>query len=382
MHVGQPRLFDPEVYRIVLFDQRGCGRSTPHASEPDIDLRSNTTPNLIADIERLRQHLGVDRWLLFGGSWGSALALAYGERHPDRLTGMVLWGVNSARRAEFDWLFRGGVGAFFPEQWERLRNAVPDELRDADIVEAYARMLFDPDPEVRKHAANEWCLWESATPSWPPTSDLDERFEDPAFALAFARLVTHYVRHDAWFEEDELLRRVGALDGIPAVLVQGRFDFQSPLGSAWAVHRAWPSWSSWLSTTPGTTRAYRGSSRRSSARPIGSPADLSDPRRDQGGRSSRGRVVPASPGDDLAAHAGMERAVILRRPVRDHEGRGHHPSGFDRAGREIQRVDREVVVVASLVPNLDVDLGPGLEVQSLGLEVVVVLDDLDRVGTR
>jgi proline iminopeptidase len=237
----QPRLFDPDAYRIVLFDQRNCGRSTPHASEPDIDLSNNTTPNLIADIERLREHLGVDRWLVTGGSWGSALGLAYAERHPDPVTGMVLWGVASARRSEFDWLFRGGVGAFFAEQWARLLNAVPNELRDVDVVEAYSHLLFDPDAEVRTRAAYEWCLWESATPSWPPIAGLDERVEDPAFALAFARLVTHYVRHDAWFEEDELLRGIGALDGIAAVLVQGRFDFQSPLGSAWAVHRAWPS---------------------------------------------------------------------------------------------------------------------------------------------
>jgi proline iminopeptidase len=236
----QRQLFDPETYRIVLFDQRNCGRSVPHASQPDIDLSDNTTPNLVADIERLRMHLGVERWLVTGGSWGSALALAYAERHPDRVTGMVLWGVNSARRSEFDWLFRGGVGAMFPEQWERLRNAVPVELRDGDIVEAYAGMLFDPDPEDRARAAYEWYLWESATPTWPPTSELDERFEDPAFALAFARLVTHYVRHDAWLQPDELLRGVGALEGVPAILIQGRFDFQAPLGSAWSVHRAWP----------------------------------------------------------------------------------------------------------------------------------------------
>jgi proline iminopeptidase len=153
---------------------------------------------------------------------------------------VVLWGVNSARRAEFDWLFRGGVGVFFPEQWERLRNAVPDERRNLDIVEAYAQLLFDPDPDVRERAAYEWCLWESATPSWPPSSDLAERYEDPAFALAFARLVTHYVRHNAWLGDDVLLREMGALAAIPAVLIQGRFDFQAPLGSAWAVHRAWP----------------------------------------------------------------------------------------------------------------------------------------------
>jgi len=152
---------------------------------------------------------------------------------------MVLWGVASARRSEFDWLFRGGVGAFFSEQWERLRNAVPEELRGIDVVDAYRRMLFDADPEIRASAAYEWCMWESATPSWPPTPNLDERFEDPTFALAFARLVTHYVHYDAWLAEDELLRGLGKLEEIPAVLVQGRFDFQAPLGSAWAVHSSW-----------------------------------------------------------------------------------------------------------------------------------------------
>jgi len=235
------RLFDPDAYRIVLFDQRNCGRSTPHASELDVDLTTNTTPHLVADIERLRAHLGVELWLVTGGSWGSALALAYAERHPDRVTEMILWGVNSARRTEFDWLFRGGVGVLFPEQWERLLDAVPDDRRDLDVVEAYAELLFDRDPDVRKRAAYEWCLWESATPSWPPSSDLAERFEDPAFALAFARIVTHYVRHDAWLADDVLLREIAALAEIPRVLVQGRFDFQAPLGSAWAVHRAWPS---------------------------------------------------------------------------------------------------------------------------------------------
>jgi proline iminopeptidase len=236
----QRRLFDPERYRIVLFDQRNCGRSTPHASEPDVDLTANTTPHLLGDIERLREHLGVERWLVTGGSWGSALALAYAERHPDRVTAMVLWGVNAARRREFDWLFRGGVSVFFPEQWEALRDAVPAELRGIDVVDAYAALLFDPDPGVRARAAHAWCLWESASPSWPPTTGLAERFEDPAFALAFARLVTHYVRHDAWLADDVVFHGVEALSGIPGVLIQGRFDFQAPLGSAWDIHRAWP----------------------------------------------------------------------------------------------------------------------------------------------
>lgn len=235
------RLLDPSSYRIVLFDQRNCGRSRPRASDPDVDLTHNTTHASIADIERLRAELGIDRWLVMGGSWGSALALAYAERHPDRVTEMVLWGVNSARRSELDWLFRGGVGVLFPAEWERLLSAIPDHLQDRDVVEAYTELLFDPDPSTRERAAGAWCLWESATPSWPPSPELDERYRDPVFALAFARLVTHYVRHDAWLADDELLRGIGVLGAVPAVLIQGRFDLQAPLGSAWELHRAWPS---------------------------------------------------------------------------------------------------------------------------------------------
>jgi len=234
------RPFDPNAYRVVLFDQRNCGRSTPHASEPDVDLASNTTHHLIADVELLRQRLNVERWLVFGGSWGSILALAYAEQYPDRVTEMVLFGVATGRRAEADWLFRGGVSAFFPEQWERLRAALPAAERDGDIVEAYHRLLFDPDPAVRGKAAFEWCMWESATPAWPPAPGLAQRFNDPKFALAFARLVTHFVRHDAWIEDGSLLRDAGALAGIPGIIVNGRFDFQAPIGNAWELKRAWP----------------------------------------------------------------------------------------------------------------------------------------------
>ncbi len=234
------RLFDPAAYRIVLFDQRGCGRSTPHASEPEIDLTSNTTQHLVADMELLRRHLDVDRWLVFGGSWGSTLALAYAETHPDRVTEMILWGVTTGRRVESDWLFRGGVAVLFPEQWERLRAAVPVAERDGDIVDAYSRMLHDPDPEVRRRAALAWCTWESVTPGWPPTAGLDERYADPDFALAFARLVTHYVRHDLFLEDQILLREARALADIPGVLVNGRFDLQAPIANAWELHRAWP----------------------------------------------------------------------------------------------------------------------------------------------
>jgi proline iminopeptidase len=234
------RLFDPAAYRIVLFDQRGCGRSTPHASEPDADLTGNTTQNLVADMELLRRYLDVDRWLVWGGSWGSTLSLAYAEAHPDRVTEMVLWGVTTGRHVEADWLFRGGVGVLFPEQWEHLRAGVPDEERGGDIVGAYSRMLHDPDPKVRRRAALAWCTWESATPDWPPSTELAERYTDPDFALAFARLVTHFVGHDLFLEDGQLLRDAHLLAGIPGVLVNGRFDLQSPLANAWELHRVWP----------------------------------------------------------------------------------------------------------------------------------------------
>jgi proline iminopeptidase len=234
------RLFDPTMYRIVLFDQRGCGQSTPHASGPDIDLTSNTTQNLIADMELLRQHLDIDRWLVLGGSWGSTLALAYAETQPSRVTEMILWGVTAGRRAESDWLFRGGVSMLFPEQWERLCAGVPPAERDGDIVKAYSRMLHDPDAGVRKNAALEWCMWESATPAWPPTTGLAERYTDPDFALAFARLVTHYIRHDVFLEDGILLRNAHVLAEIPGILVNGRFDLQAPIANAWELNRAWP----------------------------------------------------------------------------------------------------------------------------------------------
>jgi proline iminopeptidase len=234
------RLFDPTVYRVVLFDQRGCGRSTPHAGGPRVDLTHNTTPHLVADIEALREHLGIDRWLVLGGSWGSTLALAYAERYSRRVTEMVLFGVTTGRRAEFDWLFRGGVAVFFPEQWERLRAALPAALRDGDLVEGYNKLLHETDAAVRDRAAYEWCMWESATPAWPPRAGLQPRFADPAFALAFARLVTHYVRHNGWIDDGSLLRGAGVLSGIPGVMINGRFDFQAPIANAWELKRVWP----------------------------------------------------------------------------------------------------------------------------------------------
>jgi len=236
----QRRLFDPGAYRITLFDQRNCGRSTPHASLPTTDLASNTTAHLIADIEQLRRHLHIDRWLVLGGSWGSTLALAYAEQYPAHVTELILFGVTTGRHAEVDWLFRGGVAIFFPEQWERLRAALPVAMRAGDLVEAYARLLADPDPTVRQRAAETWCLWESVTPAWPPTTGLSARYTDPAFALAFARIVTHYMRHNLWLADGVLLRDADRLANIPGVLVNGRFDFQAPIANAWELRRVWP----------------------------------------------------------------------------------------------------------------------------------------------
>jgi proline iminopeptidase len=234
------RFFDPDAYRIVLFDQRNCGRSTPHAGEPSTVLTSNTTANLVDDIESLREHLGIERWLLLGGSWGSTLALAYAEAHAARVSELILFGVTTGRHSEFDWSFRGGLALFFPEQWERLEAAVGEVEGDGDIVETYHRLLSDPDVAVRVKAAEAWCLWESATPDWPPKTGLAPRFRDPRYAVAFARIVTHYVRNNAWLEDGVLLRNATALADTPGVLISGRFDFQAPIANAWKLKEAWP----------------------------------------------------------------------------------------------------------------------------------------------
>ena len=236
---GARRYFDPQVYRIVLFDQRGCGRSTPHASDLRIDLSVNTTAHLLADMERLRQSLGIDQWLLLGGSWGSTLALAYAERHPHRVTEIVLAGVTTTRRSEIDWLYRG-VAPLFPAQWALFRAGVPPADRDGDLVAAYHRLLQEPDPAIHRQAAKEWCAWESALVSVDPEANPEPRRVQPAFQLAFARLVTHYFHHHAWLEEGILLRHAGALAHIPGILVDGRLDLASPLVTAWELAQAWP----------------------------------------------------------------------------------------------------------------------------------------------
>jgi proline iminopeptidase len=236
---GVRRFFNPHVYRIVLFDQRGCGRSTPHASDPRTDLSVNTTEHLLADIERLRQHFGIDRWLLFGSSWGSTLGLAYAERNPQRITEIVLVGVTTTRQSEIDWLYRG-VAPMFPAQWARFCAGAPAAGGDGDLVEAYYRLLQDSDPVVRAKAAKDWCEWESALASVDPDAQPESRRLEPAFQMAFARIVTHYFRHNAWLEDGILLQNVGALAGIPGVMVQGRLDLGGPLVTAWELAQAWP----------------------------------------------------------------------------------------------------------------------------------------------
>lgn len=234
------RYFDPDVYRILLFDQRNCGRSTPHASDPTTDLSGNTTANLVADIEALRTFLDVERWLVLGGSWGSTLALAYAVTHPSRVSELILFGVTTGRHSEVDWLFRGGLARFFPAQWRRLEAAIVEDRGGEEVAATYHRLLGDPDPAARVRAAESWCLWESATPDWPPSDGLAERFRDPRFAVAFARLVTHYVTNDLFLEDGVLLRGAAALADTPGVLVTGRFDFQAPIEYAWTLQQAWP----------------------------------------------------------------------------------------------------------------------------------------------
>lgn len=236
---GSRRPFDPKRYRVVLMDQRGSGRSTPYAGDADADLASNTTHHLLADIERLRMHLAIDRWLVFGGSWGSTLALAYAERHPERVSEMVLASIVLTTRAEVDWITRG-VGVFFPEAFERFRSGVPEAERDGPLVEAYHRLLMSPDDEVRAKAARDWCDWEMAIVAVTAGHKPSPRYADPRFRLGFARLVTHYWRHAAWLEEGALLRGAGRLASIPGVLIHGRLDLGGPVKVAWDLHRAWP----------------------------------------------------------------------------------------------------------------------------------------------
>lgn len=233
------QFFDPDAYRIVLLDQRGCGRSTPHIAD-GASLETNTTGHLIADIEALRIHLGIDRWQVFGGSWGSTLALAYAQQYPDLVTELVLRGIFLLRRKEIDWYYNGAAGNIYPDEWEKFLAPVPADERNRDLVQVYHRLLHSPDEQVAEAAAIAWSTWESATSSLLPHPDRVRDSAQPRFALAFARIENHYFVNGGFLDEGQLLRDIDKIAHIPAVIVQGRHDVVCPATSAWELHRAWP----------------------------------------------------------------------------------------------------------------------------------------------
>ncbi|MBW2507806.1 MAG: prolyl aminopeptidase [Deltaproteobacteria bacterium] len=229
------RFWDPAAYRIILFDQRGCGRSTPHA-----ELRSNTTWHLIDDMERIREHLGIETWQLFGGSWGSTLSLAYAQRHPERVTEMVLRGIFLLRQREIDWYYQEGASRIFPESWAKYLEPIPPDERD-DLVGAYYGRLTSADRDERIAAARAWSMWEGSTSRLVPDPELIERTGQAGFAEAFARIECHYFINRGFFDDDDqLLSSMDRIKEIPAVIVQGRYDIVCPAESAYQLHRAWP----------------------------------------------------------------------------------------------------------------------------------------------
>jgi proline iminopeptidase len=229
--------FDPDLYRIVLFDQRNSGRSRPHASDPAVSLAANTTAHLLADIELLRAHLGITRWLIFGWSWGSALALAYAEQFTGRVSEAVLTGVGSGRDAEVE-LFTRGLGGLFPTAWRRFRDGVPAQRRDGSLAAAYSQLLNSPDQAVRAQAARDWCDWEEGM---LPTSGHNTRYDDPKFRLGFARIVTHYWSNDHFLRPDGvLLTQAKRLGAVPGKIIQGTLDLTNLVGTPWLLAAAWP----------------------------------------------------------------------------------------------------------------------------------------------
>ncbi|HUR40285.1 MAG TPA: prolyl aminopeptidase [Verrucomicrobiae bacterium] len=229
------QFFDPSRYRIVLFDQRGCGRSTPHA-----ELADNTTWRLVEDMEKIRDRLGIDRWVVFGGSWGSTLALAYAQTHPQHVKALVLRGIFLLRPAEIRWFYQDGCSWLYPDAWEKFLEPIPAAER-GDLVSAYYQRLTHGDARIRSAAARAWSIWEGATSKLIPSEDLVRRFGEDKFAEAFARIECHYFVNGGFFESpDWLLENVGRIRKIPAVIVQGRYDVVCPIRSAWDLHRAWP----------------------------------------------------------------------------------------------------------------------------------------------
>ena len=231
---GHRRQWDPARYDVLLFDQRGCGRSTPFAS-----LEHNTTWDLVADIERLREMCGHDKWQVFGGSWGSTLSLSYAETHPERVSELILRGIFLCEQSELDWLYKYGASELYPEEWERF-VAHAAERGDGDLLSTYIALLDDPDPQVRKDAAAAWNRWEGVTVTLLPEGDTIDHMAEGENAVATARIETHYFRHKCWLESGQLLAGADKLRGIPGVIVQGRHDCCTPPSAAWALKKAWP----------------------------------------------------------------------------------------------------------------------------------------------
>ncbi len=230
------QFFDPRKYRIILFDQRGCGKSKPYAS-----LDANTTWDLVDDMESLRKHLSIERWQVFGGSWGSTLALAYAETHPKNVTELVLRGIFILRKKEIDWFYQGGASQIFPDAWDDYVEAIPPNERE-DFVSAYYKRLTSSDPKIRLAAAKAWSVWEGRTSKLFPDSKMEEDYGQDEFALAFARIECHYFINRGFMKKDgQLLEDVGKIEGIPGVIVQGRYDVVCPMDSAWALHKKWKS---------------------------------------------------------------------------------------------------------------------------------------------
>ena len=228
------RLFDPKLYDIMLFDQRGCGKSTPNAS-----LDNNTTWHLVADIERLREKMGVENWLVFGGSWGSTLALAYAEKHPERVTELVVRGIYTLTKPELDWYYQFGVSEMFPDKWERFLAPIPENERH-EMMAAYRKRLTGTDRAKQVEAARAWSLWEGETITLLPEPDTSDKFGEDDFAIAFARIENHFFVHAGWMDEGQLLRDAHKLQDIPGTIVHGRYDMPCPAKYAWALHKAWP----------------------------------------------------------------------------------------------------------------------------------------------
>jgi len=228
------RYFDPEKYRIILFDQRGSGRSTPHA-----ELTNNTTQDLIDDLEKIREFCGISQWMLFGGSWGSTYALLYAQAHPEKVTAMILRGIFLAREQDYTWLYQEGASNVYPDFWEDFINHIPEDQRD-DMVSAYYEKLTGSDEIARMAAAKAWSIWEGRMATLQPNHKLIEHFTDPRTALSLAKIEAHYFKHRCFVEDNQIIKNIDKIQDIPGIIVHGRYDMICPLDNAYTLHKAWP----------------------------------------------------------------------------------------------------------------------------------------------